>query len=79
MSELTGRVGTLDPYQITARMSTPSSYRRANFPAYLWDAKAFPFFAIPFCRIRKSVPLIVIVQLLPTSWAPSLLSKTICV
>jgi hypothetical protein len=23
-------------------MSTPSSYRRANFPAYLWGAKAFP-------------------------------------
>ena len=22
---------------------------------YLWDAKAFLFFAIPFCGIRKSV------------------------
>jgi len=55
-----------------AMMSTPSSYRTADLPAYLWDAKVGPFWGI-----RKSVPSIVIVQSLSMSCGPSLLSKSI--
>jgi hypothetical protein len=43
----------------------------------LWDAKVFPAVA-PFWWIQKLVPLIVMVQSLPTLWAPNLLSKMIC-
>ena len=51
---------------------------RADFPAYLWDVKAFPFVAVPFWGMRKSMPSTVIVQSLSTSCAPNLLSNTIC-
>ena len=33
---------------LPAIISTPSPYCKADFPAYLWDAKAFPFTASPF-------------------------------
>ena len=44
VSILTSRVCPLNPNRFPAKMSTPSSYCRADFPAYLWDANAFPFF-----------------------------------
>ena len=58
-------------------MFTPSSLRRADFPAYLWEPKAFPFIVIPLWRMQKSVPSTVIVQLLSMLCTPNLLPKTI--
>ena len=48
-----------------------TTYRRADFPAYLWEPKALPFVAISFWGI-------VIVQSLSTLCVPNLLLKTIC-
>ncbi len=39
----------------------------------------FHFFVTPFWGMQKYVPSTVIVQLLPTSWVPNLLSKLISV
>ncbi len=36
---------------------TPISYRRADFPAYLWDEKAFPVIADPRLRDPKVSPV----------------------
>ncbi len=74
---LTGGVRTLNPDKVTPRMSMPSLYCRADLPAYLWDAKGFPFFACPFWGIRKSVPSTDIRQLLPMS-STNLISKSTC-
>ena len=70
VSILTGRVWPLDPHQV------PCKDVDAQLVAH---AKAFPFIAILFWGIRKSVPSTVIVQPLSTSCAPNLLSKTICI
>ncbi len=53
MSVFTGWIWTLDPNKNPHKESTPRSQRRADFPAYLWDAKAFPFIAAPFWGIAE--------------------------
>ncbi len=42
------------PLLVLAR--TADRRRRADMPAYLWDAKAFPFFAVFFQGMRKLFP-----------------------
>jgi hypothetical protein len=38
-------------------LTSPISYQRADFPEYLWDAKASPVVVAPVCGIQKSVLL----------------------
>jgi hypothetical protein len=75
-----GGVRALDPHQVAHQNVNALLVAKGGLPriAYLWDPNGLPFFAASFWGIRKSVPSTDIRQLLPTSWMPRRLSKSIC-
>ncbi len=75
---LTGKVETLVSYQVPYQNIHPQQVPQGGLPSILVGHKGIPLFMILFSGMRKLVPSTVIVQSVPTSWVPNLLSKSIC-
>ena len=77
--ELISRVGTLNPHQVPCHNINAQLVAQGGLPQLLLVGRdGFPLLPnSPFCGIKKSFPLTVAGQSLPTLWATKLLSKSI--